>query len=756
MTTKRAVVAALLGLAFIFVAMPGFAKTGKTVMTHPVITKDVHHDTGPLLREVAPLLPEHNIQPFHEIENNEDPRFKEWLNRPHPIDTVVQRPENSPTVQTPPPNVTFDALGFGDNFFCDCMPADNDGAPGTTQYVEFINTEYAVYSKTGTRELGPLAGSSFWSGFGGGCEADNWGDPTIRFDAAAKRWVAAQFDLGPSGSGPYAECVAVSTTDDATGSYNRYRFTFGQFPDYPKMGVWPDGYYFSYNINGSSEEVCANDRTAMLAGASATQVCFNPRGQFGMLPADLDGVNPPPAGTPNFFLELARSGGASLPMYAFHADFVTPTNSTFTGPTNITVPSYTPACPGASRGACAPQPDAGSDKLETLSDRLMYRLVYRNFGDHSVLLAAHAVQVNGTGSGARWYEIRNPETNPTVFQSGTFAPDSQYRFMPAIAMDQSQNIAVGYTRSGSGAGQFPSLVYAGRVPSDPAGTLETEVTMLAGTGSQSSGGFSRWGDYSSMTVDPSDDCTFWFSESYVKTTGQNQGFNWSTGIGSFTFPTCGGGGSGDFSLSANPTSVTIAQGQQGTSTITVNPINGFSGSVNLSASGLPNGVSANFNPNPTATTSLMTITVPSGTPTGTSTVTITGTSGSLTHTTSVQLTITGQGGPVVSLAPTSLKWGKILVGQTATGKKKVTLTNTGTADLHISTIAVTGDFALFPVTQTKRITPCLNGSVVHAGGTCVIKVSFTPTQLGVRTGAVNFTDDAPNSPQSVALSGTGK
>jgi hypothetical protein len=726
-------------------ALPAFANNGKTVAKGPFVTSDSHHDTGPLLREIAPLLPEFNPQTYREIDNHEDPRFGEWTNRPYPPDAVLQRPENSPTQQAPAPGLEFDALGFGDSFFCNCMPADNDGAPGTTQYTEFVNTFYAVYSKTGSLELGPLAGDSFWSGFGGGCQNDNWGDPTIRFDAAAQRWVAAQFDLGPSGNGPYAECVAVSTTDDATGSYNRYRFTFTQFPDYPKMGVWPDGYYFSYNINGSSEEVCANDRTAMLAGSAATQVCFTPAGQFGMLPSDLDGPNPPAAGTPNFFVELQRGGGANLAMYNFHADFSIPSNSTFTGPTLIPIAAYKPSCPGATRGACAPQPDAGSDPLETLSDRLMYRLVYRNFGDHSVLLAAHSVQVNATGSGARWYEIHNPETAPTVFQSGTFSPDSQYRFMPAIAMDQAQNIAVGFSRSGAAAGQFPSLVYAGRVPSDPQGTLESEVTMLAGTGSQTSGGFDRWGDYSSLTVDPTDDCTFWFTESYIKSTGQNQGFNWSTGVGNFKFPSCAGGGSPDFSLSASPSSVSVAPGGQGTSTITVNPIDGFNSSVTLSASGMPSGVTAGFNPNPTSTTSLLTLTVPAGTPTGTSTVTITGVSGSLTHQTSLQLTITGGGGPVVTLTPTSLTFAKTVTGKTSAAKA-VTMSNTGTATLNITSIVASGDFAISSST-------C--GSTLAVSKSCKFKVTFTPTQLGTRTGAVTITDNAANSPQSVSLTGTG-
>ncbi len=846
MTIKRGVVAAL--LTVLCLALPLFAQQSKVVTEGPIVTHDSHHDTGPLLREIAPLLPEFNTPSYHEIDNGENPNFQKWSQRKFVPDPVFQRPENSPTKETPSTGLEFDALGYGDSFFCNCMPADNDGAPGTTQYTEFVNTFYAVYSKTGSLLLGPLSGSSFWSGFGGGCQADNWGDPTIRFDAAAQRWVAAQFDLGPNGSGPYAECVAVSTTADATGSYNRYRFSFGQFPDYPKMGVWPDAYYFSYNLNGSSSEVCANDRTNMLAGNSATQVCFTPSGQFGLLPADLDGATAPASGTPNFFVELDPDGSANLSMWKFHVDFVTPSNSTLTGPTLIPIAAYTPSCPGAGRGACAPQPDSGSDPLETLSDRLMYRLVYRNFGDHSVLLTSHSVQVAGTGSGARWYEIHNPETGPSVYQSGTFGPDSQYRFMPAVAMDQNQDLAVGFTRSGSGTGQYPSLVYAGRVPSDPLGTLETEVTMLAGTGSQSSGGYDRWGDYSSLTVDPTDDCTFWFSESYIKSTGQNQGFNWSTAIGNFIFPGCSP--TPNFYLTANPGSLSVTQGQNGSSTITVNPTNGFSGSVNLAASGLPNGVTASFNPNPTTTTSTVTFAVGASAAVGTSTVTITGTSGSLTSTTTISLTVTSATAPdfsltanptsvtvvqgtssastitvvpvngftgsvtlsnsslpsgvtasfspnpttststltftasssattgtstvtvtgvsgslthsvnvsltvsqptggVLTVTPTSLTWTKTQVGLTGAAKT-VTVKNIGGTAVTFSSITVSGDYALVAVAPKLAC-----GSSLAAGKSCQVKVSFTPTQGGTRTGTLTFTDNAPNSPQVVGLTGTG-
>jgi kumamolisin len=204
-----------------------------------------------------------------------------------------------------------------------------------------------------------------------------------------------------------------------------------------------------------------------------------------------------------------------------------------------------------------------------------------------------------------------------------------------------------------------------------------------------------------------------------------------------------------FSLSANPSSLSIAAGSQGTSTITVTPADGFSGSVTLSASGLPSGVTAGFNPNPTSTTSTLTLTVASGTASGTSTVTINGASGSLTASTTVQLTITSSG-PIVSLNPTSLTWGKVVVGKTA-GAKKVTVTNTGASTLNITNISTTGDFALFSFTSKLKC-----GSTLAAGKSCIVKVNFTPTQVGTRTGSLNFTDNAPGSPQSVALSGTGK
>lgn len=749
LTSRRVVGAAF--VAVVCLALPAFAQQSEAVTKGPTVIHDYKHDAGPLLREVAPLLPEFSAPFEREIENNVVPiqsRNHQGLGARMQRDAALQTPENSPSLQTPSFELEFDGIGFGDSFFCNCMPPDNDGAPGTTQYVQYINTTYAVYDKIGNRVLGPLGGNSFWSGFGGACENDNSGDPVVRFDAAAQRWVVAQFALNKTA--PDYECIAVSKTADATGGYYRYAFPLSNFPDYPKLGVWPDAYYLTFNnfaiaAGGAGgrfvgADVCAADRTNMLAGNAATMHCFQQdASQYSLLPSDLDGATPPAAGTPNFFVELDPSN-AALDLFKFHVDFATPSNTTYTGPTVIPVTAFTPLCDAT--GYCVTQPTSGSDVLEGLGDRLMYRLVYRNFGDHTTLLASHAVQTANSG-GARWYEIHNPETTPTVFQSGTFAPDSQYRWMPAIAMDQNQNIAVGFSRSGSGAGQYPSLVYAGRVPTDPAGTLESEVVMKAGAGSQISQ-YARWGDYSSLTVDPTDDCTFWFSEEYEKTDG---GFNWSTAIGTFHFPGCAGAAVPDFSLTALPNTATLSQGgTSGPTTITVVPANGFVGSVSLSASGLPSGVTAAFGTNPASSTSTLTFSANATAVTGTSTVTVTGTSGGLTSTTTVSLTTT-PGVPVVTLVPASLTWNTITVGVKAAGKI-VTLTNSSSLTLNIGNITTSGDFSRTTVSK-----PC--GSTLLAGANCRFGISFTPTQTGLRTGTLSIFDNASNSPQTLALSGTG-
>jgi hypothetical protein len=241
----------------------------------------------------------------------------------------------------------------------------------------------------------------------------------------------------------------------------------------------------------------------------------------------------------------------------------------------------------------------------------------------------------------RWYEIRSPGGTPTVNQSGTYVPDANYRWMGSIAQDKSADMAMGFSISSSS--MHPGISYTGRLASDPLGTMgQGETSLIVGGGSQT-GTLTRWGDYSSMSVDPSDNCTFWYTNEYIPSNGS---FNWQTRIGSFKFSGCGTTGTNDFSISANPTSLSIAQGSSGTSTISTAVTSGSAGTVSLSASVSPSGPTASLNPTSVTAgnSSTLTVNVGSSVAAGTYTVTVTGTEGSATHSTSVTITVTPSGG----------------------------------------------------------------------------------------------------------------
>jgi hypothetical protein len=606
----------------------GFAQSQMTVR------RDVHRDVSAPLREMIlhappPSLEKHEAEPVRRIP------------LPPGLIQLQEDPVRQRTVVpfTPVVGTSFEGLGVGQyGFSVTGAPPDTNGTVGATQYVQWVNTSFAIFNKSsGALIAGPTAGNTLWSGFGGGCQSNNDGDPVVLYDKTAQRWVFSQFSVTTT---PYLQCIAVSTTSDATGTYNRYSFQYGNFDDYPKMGVWSDGYYETFNMfNGNTfvgADACAYNRTAMLAGSAATQVCFQQGSSVGgLLPSDIDGTTAPPAGSPNY---MAYFGTNNLNLYKFHVDFNTPSNSTFTGPTVISVAAFSPLCGG---GTCVPQPGT-TQQLDSLADRLMYRLAYRNFGTHESLVVNHSVAA-GSGGGVRWYEIQNPSGTPTVAQQSTFAPDSNYRWMGSIAMDQAGDMAVGYSVASSSLN--PTIRYTGRVPSDPSGTMEAEVNVVTGTGSQTTG-LSRWGDYSAMQVDPVDDCTFWYTQEYIKTNGT---FNWNTRIANFKFPTCGST-TPDFTIGASPSSLTIAQGSSGTSTITITSLNSFNAATTLSASGLPSGVTAAFSTNPVtppangSATSTLTLTASGTATTGNATVTITGTSGALTHSATIALTVTSSGG----------------------------------------------------------------------------------------------------------------
>ena len=319
-------------------------------------------------------------------------------------------------------------------------------------------------------------------------------------------------------SGPFFNCVAISTSPDPTGTYYRYAFSAPQFPDYPKYGVWPDAYYLNTREGDTTLGNYALERAEMLAGNPAARVVrfgVGPGYQYGngLLPSDLDGEDLPPAGSPNYFIGTQDNDGSygapidAINIYEFHVDWGTPANSTFTGPTTLPTDPFDSAFPCSGRN-CIPQPGT-SVKLDILSyrQRPTWRAAYRNFGDHESLVTSQSVEAQPGIAGMRWYELRGLGGTPAIYQQGTYSPDTViHRWMGSVAMDGSGNMALGYSVS-NGVDVYPGIRYTGRLASDPLGTMpQGENTLIAGTGSQT-GTASRWGDYASTSIDPADDCT---------------------------------------------------------------------------------------------------------------------------------------------------------------------------------------------------------------------------------------------------------
>jgi hypothetical protein len=605
---------------------------------HPVKKSDdsggaVKHDVSPALRDIA-VSPEPDQKPKKPKKEHELPLPPQAAPAPDPALQSQLGGAAAPAL-----GKSFEGLGQGftgpaGTFNVNSAPPDTNGDIGPNHYVQIVNQSFAVFNKNGTPVFGPAPTNTLWSGFGGGCQNNDDGDATVVYDRAADRWVFQQFSVS---SAPYLECVAVSTTPDPTGTYFRYSFQYANFPDYPKLGVWPDAYYVTLNLFSGNTflgpEMCAWDRARMLQGLSATQQCFTlGTNDGGLLPADQDSAAAPPAGSPNPMVEF---GTNNLLLWHFHVDWTTPANSTFTGPTTLAVAPFTAACGG---GACIPQLGV-SQRLDSLGDRVMYRLAYRNFGDHESLVVNHSITA-GSSVGVRWYELRDPNGAPTVYQQGTYAPDSTYRWMGSAAMDGSGDVALGFSTSSSSV--RPGIHYTAHLTTDPLGVMgQGEGVVIDGTGSQAGFGLDRWGDYSSLNVDPTDDCTFWYTNEYLASTGA---FNWHTRVGTFTLPGCGTPATPDYSVSATPSSRTVTQGQGTTYNVTITPTGGFAGQVNLSVSGLPTGANGTFNPNPTASTSTLTVTTSAATPAGSYPLTITGTSGALSHQTTVTLVVQAPAG----------------------------------------------------------------------------------------------------------------
>jgi hypothetical protein len=590
------------------------------IVRHDAV-QQIAYGTTPPLRELAKHYPSLRLPDFLQENELSSPPIRQSFMR---SDAVLQtQTSNNLTASL---GLSFDGLGDG------AFAPDTNGAVGTTQYVLVTNWQMTVFDKTtGGIELGyPVETNALWAALGDECSDVNEGDATIAFDKLAQRWVLQQFALGADDEttgGPYYDCVAVSTSDDATGSWNAYQFGFNfgssYFPDYPKLGTWPvaypglpEGVYLlSFNIfNGgppsgtyNGPDACFLDRGAMLAGTAATSnECYGFSSAFNsFLPSDLDGYIPPSANEPAFFMTWDPNG-ASVDLITFVPCY--PNCSEASG-INVSAPAFTPYSAIAGHGTnCGGRdlpgecdiPEASGDGtyLDSLSSYYpMYRLAYRNFGTYESLVFNHTVlayfdQTNEV-AGVRWYEIQDPSGTPVVAQAGTWSPGGyEWRWMGSTSMDSAGDQALGYSVSlgqlnGSPA---PQIAITGRTVNDPQNTMEGEVIVAQSLGYQN-GGDTRWGDYSSMQIDPADDCTFWYTQEYLPNPGYGTG-TWVPHIATFKFPNC----VSDFSLSPAPSSSNVTPGNSAQFTVTIVPQGAFGSSISFTCSGLPSLSSCTFSP----------------------------------------------------------------------------------------------------------------------------------------------------------------
>ena len=508
---------------------------------------------GPSLSPEVRSLPKVQTRPFvDEVKEINRPRHEGLFDeRGQRFGTTAPREDDylagdsGLAVRTPPLSASFEGV----NNVSGVLPPDTEMAVGPNHIVQVVNLAFSVYSKTGTLLAGPSNTNTLWAGFGGPCQTDNSGDAIFLYDRTADRFVLTQFAVA---AGHQSVCFAVSQTPNPTGAYFRYEVVTPRFPDYYKVGAWPaannNAYFFGTNSGFQGQyDVFAVDRERMLLGQAARPVQFFQNFANLLMPADLDGPTGP-AASARGLLYTIRDGGEpyfgspptdSIDLYAYDVDWTTPANSTLT-----LINSFTPAqglatfnwtvC-GFFVSNCIPQ-QGTAQGIDSASWWPMQRLVYRNFGSHEALVGAWTVDVNATGNRAapRWFELRNTGGGWSIFQQGTHSPDVIHRFMPSVAMDGSGNIALGYSRSSSTT--FPSIFYATHETTDPLGTMQAEAQLFAGGGSQTHTA-ARWGDYAAMELDPTDDCTFWFTTEYLATTSASA---WRTRIGSFKIASCGG------------------------------------------------------------------------------------------------------------------------------------------------------------------------------------------------------------------------
>ncbi len=461
-------------------------------------------------------------------------------------------------------------------------PSDNSLAVGLDHIVQIVNSRMAIFSKkgktfneSGSPLYGPVETRNVFRGFGGPCENMNNGDAVVRYDQLANRWliVMPTFRKGisrnmdtvtkqrvpqiqpgaavqlfqppltneippvngqrPPAEGTFCMCYAISTSSDPLGSYYRYEFERDLFPDYPRPTVWPDGYYTTTSTGDDVIEKHAYvvDRNKMLKGLDAKEQSFIIKDVNFIINADLDGKQLPPVGAPSIMM---ATGGSQLKnvleddgiyVWNYHVDWNHFSNTKIEGPIKIPVAPYH-YLGGGQLTKAVPQPGT-NQHLDAQGDKLMARLVYRKIGNRESVVGVHSVSTTAGGGGVRWYEfLVNKDRSVKLYQQGTYAPDSNFRWMASAAIDKKGNIGIGYSFGGKN--DFPGQRFAGRHFGDPLGKLTlNEVVLVKGEESQLN--TLRWEDYTQTAMDPSDDETIWYVGDYLKKGAKN----YSTKIGAF-------------------------------------------------------------------------------------------------------------------------------------------------------------------------------------------------------------------------------
>ncbi len=547
--------------------LSGFAQTESST---PIVQKAVYFDVSPPLRDMLKTVPEKAdnslkvITNYFDVKKSSRKKFSDdWT------DPRLQSRYNMRATTTDSTIVNFEGNSNTQGY----DPPDTYGQVGPNHYFAVVNCHFSIYDKTGTRLIGPVSTSTIWNGMPNN---QNGGDAVVMYDADADRWIISQLAY-PSGYD--LVMFAVSQTNDPTGSWYRWEYSFTGLPDYPKFGIWNDGYYMAvnrFNSSGSSylgTGQAVFDRVSMIAGSPAAQMVLltlaSSNDAYSLLPSSCDGALPP-AGTPNYFV-FFNNNPDYLGVYEFHTDWANPANCTLGNYLQLPVDAFNPSLTGIAQ--------KGTTRLAgTLSDRLMFRLQFRKFSDHWSMVTNHTVNVGANTGGIRWYELRKTTGDWSVYQQSTYAPaDGNSRWMASCAMDSAGNIGLGFNISSST--MYPSIKFVGRLKNDVLNTMTLpEKGIFYGTGSNPSsdgGSTCRWGDYSTLTVDPSDNTTFWYSTEYLTTMSTA----WKTRIASFNFANI-------LSVLASATPDTVCAG--GTTQLNASP-NGGSGTYTNSWTSDPAG-----------------------------------------------------------------------------------------------------------------------------------------------------------------------